>query len=214
MEATCSSETSVDFQQTTKHYIPEDRTLQYVSYSCKYNTISNRWTLLSRMTCSSTCMPSLPTIFLLIHISTDQISNFTVLFMFMDLHLYVLYHKHHYHYVGFEVFTVVVMKSTIFWDVTQCSLLRCSSETSVASQQTTRRHIPEDDTLHHYHCLQKLSTIRFWALWIYNKIFSCFFKDTRLFQEQWSCFSRTLTKFVCDTVYSDMLLHNSPYIFN
>jgi hypothetical protein len=24
----------------------------------------------------------------------------------------------------------------------------CSSETSVATQQTTRRHIPEDDTLH------------------------------------------------------------------
>jgi hypothetical protein len=27
MEAKCSSETSVDFQQTTQHYIPEDRTL-------------------------------------------------------------------------------------------------------------------------------------------------------------------------------------------
>jgi hypothetical protein len=28
----------------------------------------------------------------------------------------------------------------------------CSSETSVASQQTTRRHIPEDDTLHNNRC--------------------------------------------------------------
>jgi hypothetical protein len=28
----------------------------------------------------------------------------------------------------------------------------CSSETSVATQQTTRRHIPEDDTLHNHHC--------------------------------------------------------------
>jgi hypothetical protein len=27
-----------------------------------------------------------------------------------------------------------------------------SSETSVASQQTTRRHIPEDDTLHNHRC--------------------------------------------------------------
>jgi hypothetical protein len=27
MEATCSSKTSVDFQQTAWHYIPEDRTL-------------------------------------------------------------------------------------------------------------------------------------------------------------------------------------------
>jgi hypothetical protein len=28
----------------------------------------------------------------------------------------------------------------------------CSSETSVATQQTTRRHIPEDDTLHNHGC--------------------------------------------------------------
>jgi hypothetical protein len=33
-------------------------------------------------------------------------------------------------YAGFEVLTEVVMKSIIFWDM------------------TTRRHIPEDDTLH------------------------------------------------------------------
>jgi hypothetical protein len=28
----------------------------------------------------------------------------------------------------------------------------CSSETSVEIQQTTRRHIPEDDTLHNHRC--------------------------------------------------------------
>jgi hypothetical protein len=28
MKAICSSETSVDFQQTARHYIPEDRTLR------------------------------------------------------------------------------------------------------------------------------------------------------------------------------------------
>jgi hypothetical protein len=28
----------------------------------------------------------------------------------------------------------------------------CSSETSVATQQTTRRHIPEDDILHNHRC--------------------------------------------------------------
>jgi hypothetical protein len=28
----------------------------------------------------------------------------------------------------------------------------CSSETSVASQQITRRHIPEDDALHNHRC--------------------------------------------------------------
>jgi hypothetical protein len=28
----------------------------------------------------------------------------------------------------------------------------CSSETSVETQQTTQRHIPEDDTLHNHRC--------------------------------------------------------------
>jgi hypothetical protein len=28
----------------------------------------------------------------------------------------------------------------------------CSSETLVATQQTTRRHIPKDDTLHNHRC--------------------------------------------------------------
>jgi hypothetical protein len=38
--------------------------------------------------------------------------------------------------VGFEVLTAVVMKSTIFWDITPCD-----------TQRTTRRYIPEDGTL-------------------------------------------------------------------
>jgi hypothetical protein len=33
MEATCSSETSVDFQWTTRHYIPQDRTFH--SHRCE-----------------------------------------------------------------------------------------------------------------------------------------------------------------------------------
>jgi hypothetical protein len=28
----------------------------------------------------------------------------------------------------------------------------CSSETSVETQQTTRRHVPEDNTLHNHRC--------------------------------------------------------------
>jgi hypothetical protein len=28
----------------------------------------------------------------------------------------------------------------------------CSSETSIETQRTTRRHIPEDDTLHNHRC--------------------------------------------------------------
>jgi hypothetical protein len=52
--------------------------------------------------------------------------------------------------VGSGVFTVVVMKNIIFWDMTPWSALSCtrsSSETSGTTQCTTRRHIPEDDTL-------------------------------------------------------------------
>jgi hypothetical protein len=37
--------------------------------------------------------------------------------------------------VGFEVFTVVVMKSIIFWDMTPCSLLSCNSMNYTASSQ-------------------------------------------------------------------------------
>jgi hypothetical protein len=58
------------------------------------------------------------------------------------------------------------MKSTILWDITPCSPLKvnrrfllgifstlkmeamCSSEMSVDFQQATRRHAPEDSTLH------------------------------------------------------------------
>jgi hypothetical protein len=87
--------------------------------------------------------------------------------------------------VAFEVFTAVVMKIIIFWDMTPCSplsfnrrfggthrlrhLLACwflaelisstlkmeaiyYSEMSVDTQRTTRRHIPEDDTLHGLCC--------------------------------------------------------------
>jgi hypothetical protein len=39
--------------------------------------------------------------------------------------------------------------------MTPCSLLSCtrrSSETSGATQRTTRRHIQENDTLHNHHC--------------------------------------------------------------
>jgi hypothetical protein len=40
----------------------------------------------------------------------------------------------------------------------------CSSKTSVQSQWTTRRHIPEDDTLHNHSCENLKS---------YNRIFLC-----------------------------------------
>jgi hypothetical protein len=98
--------------------------------------------------------------------------------------------------VGFEVLTAVVMKKSIFWDITPCSPLQmkwcfrgtcclhlqdqrisrlflspaltlvscstyfsnlkmeatCSSETSVDSQRTTWRYIPENGTLQTYCC--------------------------------------------------------------
>jgi hypothetical protein len=63
---------------------------------------------------------------------------------------------------GFEVLTLVVMKSTIFWDITQCSplkvsrrfggtlrmVVRWSCETSADFQRTTEHFVPEDSTLH------------------------------------------------------------------
>jgi hypothetical protein len=44
MEVTCSSETSVAFQRTTRHYIPEDRTLHNHRYENhkSYNNIQVR----------------------------------------------------------------------------------------------------------------------------------------------------------------------------
>jgi hypothetical protein len=65
-------------------------------------------------------------------------------------------------FVGFEVFTAVVMKSIIFCDMTPCSPLSFNrrfggtyrlhlqgrrNRFSKLTQRTTRRHIPEDDTL-------------------------------------------------------------------
>jgi hypothetical protein len=39
-----------------------------------------------------------------------------------------------------------------------------SSETSVEIQRTTRRHIPEDDTLHNYRCENLKSYKTIWVL--------------------------------------------------
>jgi hypothetical protein len=49
LEAICSSETSVEFQRTTQHYIPEDRTLHnnrckdLKSYELKIDYISRTY---------------------------------------------------------------------------------------------------------------------------------------------------------------------------
>jgi hypothetical protein len=40
-----------------------------------------------------------------------------------------------------------------------------SSETSVATQQTTRRHIPEDDTLHNHRC-ENLNSYIVITIWV------------------------------------------------
>jgi hypothetical protein len=59
-------------------------------------------------------------------------------------------------HIGFEVFTAVVMKGTMLarWFAEPISLTLkmeaiCSSETSVITQHTTRRHIPEDLQMEH-----------------------------------------------------------------
>jgi hypothetical protein len=53
-------------------------------------------------------------------------------------------------FVGFEVLAAVVMKSTIFWDITPCSPLKVNRRfggKSVDFQRTIRRYIPEFGTL-------------------------------------------------------------------
>jgi hypothetical protein len=37
----------------------------------------------------------------------------------------------------------------------------CSSETSVDTERTTRRHIPEEDVLHNHHCENLKSYVMF-----------------------------------------------------
>jgi hypothetical protein len=60
----------------------------------------------------------------------------------------------------------------------------CSSETSFATQQTTRRHIPEDDTLHNhrseslksyilYHCIFIIIVITFTCYLYWLFLFLC-----------------------------------------
>jgi hypothetical protein len=74
------------------------------------------------------------------------------------------YFTEHFNYVGFEVHTTVVMKSSIFWDITACTPLKvkrrlrgtylaysstpkmeatCSSEMAVDFQRTARRYRPK-----------------------------------------------------------------------
>jgi hypothetical protein len=65
--------------------------------------------------------------------------------------------------VGFEVLTVVVMKSTIFWDITLCNPLSVNRRfggTSFDNQRTTRRYIPEHSTLQTKLCDMELEELR------------------------------------------------------
>jgi hypothetical protein len=97
--------------------------------------------------------------------------------------------------VGFEILTTVVVKSTIFCDITPCSPLsfnrrfgetsglhlqaiknnNFSKKTSVDSQRTTWRHIPEDCTL-------QISLMFIWIMPCHN------ISDN--YTERWNCFSR------------------------
>jgi hypothetical protein len=51
----------------------------------------------------------------------------------------------------------------------------CSSETSVATQETTRRHIPEDDTLHNHRCENLKSYNMYIGLSVVNSTFFSLF---------------------------------------
>jgi hypothetical protein len=56
-------------------------------------------------------------------------------------------------FIGFEVLTALVVKSSIMRDITPCSpveVSRHSSETSVDFHRSTQRYMPEDGALHVY----------------------------------------------------------------
>jgi hypothetical protein len=102
--------------------------------------------------------------------------------------------REHYITKSFVIYTSHILKCIIFWDVTPCSLCAChlltcwfllklcssalkmeaicSSETSVATRQTTRRHIPEDDTLHNHRC-ENLKFCKYILLSGYWSLMSC-----------------------------------------
>jgi hypothetical protein len=58
-EAACSSEMSVDFRRTTRHYIPEDRALR--NHRCENfkSCIQNKWSWPSTRYCPGICMEEL-----------------------------------------------------------------------------------------------------------------------------------------------------------
>jgi hypothetical protein len=82
------------------------------------------------------------------------------------------FYREHEQKLGFEVFTAVVMKSTVFWDITPCSPLsvkrrfggkyrlhlhgRRNVQHETSKQAPTRRYMPEVDTLHEQNRLSVL----------------------------------------------------------
>jgi hypothetical protein len=103
----------------------------------------------------------------------------------------------------------ILKKSIIFWNMTPCSPLSfnrrfggtyrlhlqkpasnqvakieaiCSSETSVDTQRTKRRHIPKDDILHNHRCENLKSYIQF--LFVVNIHHVIRFQTTQLIQRR------------------------------
>jgi hypothetical protein len=99
--------------------------------------------------------------------------------------------------LGFEVLTAVVMKSSIFWDITQCSPLkfsRRSFETSIDFQRTTGRYISEDRTLNKIIYLHRTqSFLIFIGAEIFKKLAS--FMEPRIPVPSWNDKSFIVNKF-------------------
>jgi hypothetical protein len=57
----------------------------------------------------------------------------------------------------------------------------CSSETSVASQRTTRRYIPEDSTLHNHRCENLKSYIALGVFFCKSHCYTHFYGRMLLF---------------------------------
>jgi hypothetical protein len=102
MEAICSSETLVDAQRTTWRYIPEVDTL--------HNHCSENLKSYMKALCSSETLVSTRRTTQCHRLEDHNLNN----------HCYENFEM----YMKFEVLTAVVMKSSVFWNIMQCSPLK------------------------------------------------------------------------------------------
>jgi hypothetical protein len=122
MEAMCSSETPVKFQRTTRRYIPEDGTLLHIVH-CIITLLNLQKFLIMCENILNSAEHTASISYNLEAVCTSETS----------VHIYqpeedseIHNIEPEFYFVGFEVLTAVVMKSSVFWDETLCSPLKAN----------------------------------------------------------------------------------------